>query len=181
MFRLARFPCELDYFAWGVIFAAMFVPLKNSVGLDRLRPLAVLGYAGMALMAVTLMFWGLWEEQYNIRTHPTRWNVEIAHLLPAVAALLMLFLVFDRQSAGARFFSLGWLRFTGIISYEWFLFHGPIVGWFYEHTGPTHGSVMAYAWRTIVPLILTFVFSALVYRYFSLPIMNRVRDSLKKG
>jgi hypothetical protein len=31
-----------------------------------------------------------------------------------------------------------------------------------------------------VPLALTFGFSVLVYRYFSLPILNRVRDSLKK-
>ena len=80
---------------------------------------------------------------------------------------------------GARFFSQGWLRFSGIISFEWFLFHGPIVQWFHQHNGPTHGSVLAYAWRTVVPLAVTFVFSALVYRYFSLPILNRVRDSLK--
>ena len=93
--------------------------------------------------------------------------------------MLMLFFVFDPAGLGARFFSQGWLRFTGIISYEWFLFHGPVVGWFHEHTGPTHGSVLAYAWRTLVPLGLTFIFSALVYRYFSLPILNRVRDSLK--
>jgi hypothetical protein len=31
-----------------------------------------------------------------------------------------------------------------------------------------------------LPLALTFGFSVLVYRYFSLPILHRVRDSLKK-
>ncbi|MDR3457455.1 MAG: hypothetical protein P4N60_08415 [Verrucomicrobiae bacterium] len=95
--------------------------------------------------------------------------------------MLLLYFVFDPGSLGARFFSLGWLRFTGIISYEWFLFHGPVVACFHEHTGPTHGSVLAYAWRTLVPLALTFVFYALVYRYFSLPILHRVRDRLKQG
>ena len=176
---LARFPCQLDYFAWGVAFAGVYVAL--GAAREKLGALSVFGYAGVALMLITLVGWGAWVSQFDIRAHPTRWSVEAGHLLPALAALLLLFFVFDPASAGARFFSQGWLRFTGIISYEWFLFHGPIVQWFHQHTGPTHGSVAAYAWRTLVPMAVTFVFSALVYRYFSLPILNRVRDSLKKG
>lgn len=175
----ARFPCQLDYFAWGVAFAGIYVAL--GAVREKLGPLSVLGYAGAALFLVALIFWGNWTGQFDIRGHPSRWSVEIAHLLPSLAAMLLLFFVFDPTSFGAQFFSLGWLRFTGIISYEWFLFHGPVVGWFHEHTGPTHGNVLAYAWRTIVPLALTFVFSALVYRYFSLPILNRVRGGLKKA
>ena len=175
----ARFPCQLDYFAWGVAFAGVYVGL--GAAREKLGALSLFGYAGAVLMLVALVFWGLWAKQFDIRGHPTCWSVEISHLLPALAAMLLLFFIFDPGSLGARFFSLGWLRFTGIISYEWFLFHGPVVGWFHEHTGPSHGSVLAYAWRTIVPLILTFVFSALLYRYFSLPIMNRVRNNFKKG
>ena len=75
---------------------------------------------------------------------------------------------------------MGWLRFTGVISFEWFLFHGPIVAWFHESTGHTHGNLLAYAWRTLVPVLVTFIFAALVYRYFSLPILKRIRDSLQK-
>jgi peptidoglycan/LPS O-acetylase OafA/YrhL len=93
----------------------------------------------------------------------------------------MLFFVFDTRSVGARILSSGPLRFVGVISFEWFLFHGPIVSWFHEHTGPSHGSLLAYAWRTVVPLTLTLIFSALVYRYFSLPILKRVRNSLQQG
>jgi peptidoglycan/LPS O-acetylase OafA/YrhL len=74
--------------------------------------------------------------------------------------------------------SLGWLRFTGIVSYEWFLFHGPFVQWFHSHIGATHGNVAAYLARTVLPLVLSFGFSVLVYRYFSLPILNRVREWL---
>ncbi|HSY18386.1 MAG TPA: acyltransferase [Candidatus Acidoferrales bacterium] len=174
----ARFPCQLDYFAWGAAFAGIYVALGTAR--EKLGALSMLGYAGGALMLVVLLFWGSWGDQFDIRGHPTRWSVEIAHLLPPVAAMLMLFFVFDPASVGARFFSLSWLRFTGIISYEWFLFHGPVIAWFHEHTGPSHGSVLAYAWRTLVPLALTFAFSALVYRYFSLPILHQVRDRLKK-
>jgi peptidoglycan/LPS O-acetylase OafA/YrhL len=175
---LGRFPCQLDYFAWGVAFAGVYVELGAIR--EKLAALSFFGYAGLALLLVTIVFWGYWSSHFNFRGYPTRWEVEMGHLLPPVAAMLLLFFVFDPASRGARFFSLGWLRFTGIISYEWFLFHGPIVQWFYHSTGPSNGSLLAYAWRTLVPLGVTFVFSVLVYRYFSLPILHRVRDRLKK-
>jgi peptidoglycan/LPS O-acetylase OafA/YrhL len=176
--ELNRFPCQLDYFAWGVAFAGVYVAL--GAVREQVRALSLFGYAGAAFLLVTMVLWGLWTEQFDLRGHPTRWSYEIMHLLPALATLLLLFFVFDAECLGARVLSCKPLRFTGIISYEWFLFHGPVVNWFHEHTGPTHGSVLAYAWRTIVPLALTFGFSVLVYRYFSLPILHRVRDSLKK-
>jgi peptidoglycan/LPS O-acetylase OafA/YrhL len=174
-----RFPCQLDYFAWGVAFAGVYVAL--GAVREKLAALGLFGYAGAALMLVTLVFWGKWAGEFGIRAQPTRWSVEISHWLPALAAMLMLFFVFDPAGVGARFFSQGWLRFTGIISYEWFLFHGPIVHWFSEHS-PAHanGSVLIYMGKTILPLAVTFAFSALVYRYFSLPILNRIRDGLKK-
>ncbi len=179
--KFARFPCQLDYFAWGILFASVFVSLKSE-GLDKLRALSLFGYAGMGLMAVTLVYYGLWTQQFHIGANHTRWSVAIEHLLPAVAVMLMLFFIFDRQSLGARILSMGWLRFVGIISYEWFLFHGPVVGWFQDHyPGQAHGNLLAYAWKTLFPLALTFGFAVLVYRYFSLPIMHRVRDRLKSG
>ena len=174
---LARFPCQLDYFAWGVAFAGVFVMLSDAR--EHVRGLSLFGYPGMVLLAVTLVFEGMWAEQYGTRACPTRWSVEISHLLPALAAFLLLFFVFDPGSLGARFFALAPLRFTGIISYEWFLFHGPVVQWFHGHFGATHGSLMAYGLRTIVPLAITFGFSVLVYRFFSLPILNHIRNRLK--
>jgi len=177
MLKLARFPCQLDYFAWGVAFAGVFVLLAPAR--EHLRALSIFGYLGLLLMAVTLVFWGYWGERFGIRAQPTRWSVEISHFLPAVASLLMLFFIFDPACLGARWLSTRWLRFTGIVSYEWFLFHGPIVSWFHQMTGETHGSVLAYALRTIVPLAVTYGFSVLVYRYFSLPILNRIRAGVK--
>jgi peptidoglycan/LPS O-acetylase OafA/YrhL len=179
--KLSRFPCQLDYFAWGLVFAAVYVSLTAGGG-GQLRPLSILGYVGMGLMVVTVIFWGSWTTQFDIRTHVPRWSVEISHFLPAVATMLMLFFVFDPGSLGARVLSMGWLRFTGIISFEWFLFHGPVVEWFKEHySGPTHGSFTAYAWRTVLPVVITYIFAVLVYRYFSLPILNGVRDRLKSS
>lgn len=176
--KLTRFPCQLDYFGWGIVFAGVFVLLAPVR--DQLRSLSILGYLGGVLMVVTLVFWGFWGERFNIRAQPTRWSIEIGHFLPAVAAFLMLFFTFDPHCLASRCLSFRWLRFTGIISYEWFLFHGPIVSWFHENSGPSHGSILAYGWRTIVPLALTYAFAVLVYRWFSLPILNWARDAGSK-
>ena len=176
---LKRFPTQLDYFAWGVLLAGMFTRLKPV--LEKLRALSALGYVGVAVLVVGMFFWGAWVREYGIRVNPTRWSDELRHLLPALAAGLMVFFIFDPQCLGARVLSNGWLRFTGLISYEWFLFHPPVCQWFLTHHGPTQGSLTAYAWKTVFPLAVTFVFSALVYRYFSLPILNRIRESLKSG
>jgi peptidoglycan/LPS O-acetylase OafA/YrhL len=175
--KLRRFPCQLDYFAWGIVFAGIFVLL--SPAREHLRPLSIFGYVGVVLIAVSLTFWGYWAERFGIRAQPTRWSVELEHFLPAVASLLLLFFLFDRDCLGTQWLSARWLRFTGIISYEWFLFHGPIVNWFAEHSGATHGNILAYAWRTVVPLAVTYGFSVLIYRWFSLPILNGIRDRLK--
>jgi peptidoglycan/LPS O-acetylase OafA/YrhL len=175
--KLTRFPCQLDYFGWGVAFAGVYVLLTPVR--EQLRPLGVFGYLGLLLMAVTLVFWGYWGERFGARAQPTRWSIELGHVLPAVASFLLLFFVFDRECLGTRWLSARWLRFTGIISYEWFLFHGPIVAWFHENSGPTHGSLLAYLWRTIAPLAITYGFAVVVYRWFSLPILNWARDRVR--
>ena len=178
--KLRRFPCELDYFGYGAAFAGIYVGITRACQKANLGILSLFGYVGVLLMAATLIDHGLWTDHFDLRAHPTRWSIETGHLLPAVSAMLMLFFVFDPQCLGARILSMGWLRFTGVISFEWFLFHGPIVAWFHESTGHTHGNLLAYAWRTLVPVLVTFIFAALVYRYFSLPILKRIRDSLQK-
>lgn len=97
------------------------------------------------------------------------------HLLPSLSVFLMLFFVLDPQSLGARFFAQPWLRFIGIVSYEWFLFHQPVVVQFAKIFGHTQGQVWLYLLKTVLPLVLTLGFSVLVYRWFSLPLMNRIR------
>jgi peptidoglycan/LPS O-acetylase OafA/YrhL len=177
-FLFARFPCQLDYFAYGILFAGVYVAL--GAAREQLRALAAFGLAGLALMAATLVLWGMWTGEFGIRAQATRWSVEISHFLPALAAMLMLFFLFDRDGLGSRILSLGWLRFIGIVSYEWFLFHGPFVRWFHDHFGASHGNAFAYAERTILPLVLSFGVSVLIYRYFSSPILHRVRDRLQQ-
>ena len=72
------------------------------------------------------------------------------------------------------------LRFIGIVSYEWFLFHQPIVTLFKELIVSTHGNLLLYLVKTILPLALTFGFSVIVYRYFSFPLLRRCRGDRSK-
>ncbi|HWB61283.1 MAG TPA: acyltransferase [Chthoniobacteraceae bacterium] len=177
-FLMIRFPCELDYFAWGVLFGGWFVSLAAMR--EKMKHLAALGYAGILLFAVTLCLFSKWAWQYGIAAQPRLWSVEFFHWAPGISAFLMLFFVFDPDCAAARLLGLGWLRFIGLVSYEWFLFHGPVVRWFAEVYGKTHGSAFDYLMKTVVPLALTFVFSVALYRWFSLPIMNRIRATVKR-
>jgi peptidoglycan/LPS O-acetylase OafA/YrhL len=174
LFVMVRFPCQLDYFAWGILFAGIWAPLSHSG--PEFRALSILGYAGVVLLMVCSMLFGLWGELFDLHSHPTRWSTEAYHLLPGAAVFLLLFFAFDPGCFGARVLSHSALRFVGLVSYEWFLFHQPVVQYFAEWVGPTNGSVIRYAVKTALPLVLTFGFSGAVFFYFSRPLLNRIRN-----
>ncbi len=153
-FLMARFPCELDYFAWGVLFGGLYA---SGAASGKMRRAAALGYAGTALFAVTLCLFSFWSWHYAIHARPLQWSVEFFHWAPGVSVFLMLFFILDPASAGARLLGHPWLRFTGLVSYEWFLFHGPVVHEFAEVFGKTHGSLFQYFMKTVFPLALTFL------------------------
>jgi peptidoglycan/LPS O-acetylase OafA/YrhL len=174
-FLMGRFPCQLDFFAWGVLFAGVFTSL--SAVRDQVRALSLFGYAGVVLLMATLGFWAFWSHLFDIHSHPARWSVEVFHFLPSIAAFLMLFFVFDPHCLGSRLLGHPWLRFIGIVSYEWFLFHQPVVYFFQDVLGQGRGSLLWYGIKTVLPLALTFGLSVLIYRYFSLPLLNRIRGN----
>jgi peptidoglycan/LPS O-acetylase OafA/YrhL len=169
---MVRFPCQLDFFAWGVFFAGVFFHGQKCDGFHSLH---LFGYVGLAFLVATLGFYIFCIHRLGIFEHPTRWSTEVFHLLPGLSVFLMLFFVFDPDCLGSRLLSQSWLRFVGIVSYEWFLFHQPVVVLFHDIFGDTRGSIMMYVLKTIAPLGLTFVASVIVYRYFSLPLMKRIR------
>lgn len=169
-FLMNRFPCALDYFGWGVLFAGFFVTWPPTTsGASRLR---YAGYAGMALLAITIGLHALWDGRFDITTRPSRWSEEAFHFFPALSCFLLLFFLFDADCLGSRLFAWSPLRFIGIVSYEWFLFHQAVVMYFQEALPRVHGNILLYLLRTVVPLLLTFVFSVAVYRYFSFPILQ---------
>jgi len=172
-FLMHRFPCQLDLFAWGVLFSGLFVSL--SAMRDQLRNLSLLGYAGLVLLVATMALYALWVPLFGDGDQSSRWNSEVFQFLPGAAAFLILFFIFDPTCIGSRVLSNSWLGFIGLVSYEWFLFHEPIVIGFRDLFGKTGGNLILYTAKTILPLVLSFGLSVIVYRYFSLPLLNRIR------
>ena len=177
-FHVNRLPCSLDYFAWGVLFAGIHASFLNTG--NKLKKLALLGYVGMVSMAATCSIFAFCIIHYNILVFPIRLSVEAYHFLPGISVFLILFFAFDPVCLGARFLAQPWLRFVGIVSYEWFLFHEPVVILVAETMGQTKGSAISYLIKTVLPLALTFIASVAIYRYFSLPLMNLIRGKTRR-
>jgi peptidoglycan/LPS O-acetylase OafA/YrhL len=173
-FLMARFPCKLDFFGWGVMFAWLFA--GKMLAHHTPRRLANVGYAGICLLIVMATAWAHLVRVERIHEHPTLLNLNLFEYVLGLAGFLMLFFVYDPTQWGARLLSNHWLRFTGIISYEWFLFHAPVIRTYESWFGATNGNVLSWANIVFVPALVTYIFSAFIYRYFSLPIMRRLRD-----
>ncbi|HEX3799556.1 MAG TPA: acyltransferase [Verrucomicrobiae bacterium] len=172
-----RFPCQLDFFAWGVFFAGIFTMLGNAD--SSRRPLACVGYTGIVFLIFTFCMLVVWTGLFNSVETPTRWSTESTHFLMGTSSFLLLFFVFDPQCLAARILSASYLRFIGIVSYEWFLFHQPVLFWFRGEFGSANGSIFKYLEVTVLPMALTFGLSVLVYRFFSFPLLNYIRGNKK--
>lgn len=74
------------------------------------------------------------------------------------------------------------LRWCGIISYEWYLFHQPMIYWCRGLLFPAGGNVGKYAVNLAVPALASVIFAALVYRLYSLPLLRfgRNQNAAKK-
>lgn len=87
----------------------------------------------------------------------------------------------DPQRAPARWLCAPWLRWCGIVSYEWYLFHQPMIEWTRELFGPAGGNIGKYSLILVLPFAASLAFSALVYRKFSLPILKFGRAKKSGG
>lgn len=90
-------------------------------------------------------------------------------------------------AASSTEYQVGWLcspclRWCGIVSYEWYLFHQPLLLWSRHFFGPAQGGYLKYACIIGVPILGSLLFAALIYRWFSLPILRfgRQRRSARK-
>lgn len=82
----------------------------------------------------------------------------------------------DPQNPRARWLCAPWLRWCGIISYEWYLFHQPMALWSRGYFGPANGGVLRYGLILGVPLVASLALAALFYRLFSLPLLKYGRS-----
>lgn len=165
-----HYPAALDVFAFGILIAGLenFGVLKKSW--------VWLGVAGIFLwpMALIGVAW--------ISLHPELKSFAVDELVQAclrVAAACLLFFIASPRHAVARMLCAPWLRWCGIISYEWYLLHQPLLIWWRQHVGQAGGNPLKYAMIVGLPFVLSLIVATAVYRYVSLPILRFGRERNK--
>jgi peptidoglycan/LPS O-acetylase OafA/YrhL len=158
-----HFPSGLDYFCIGIFVAGL-----ENLGLLK-GAYARIGIVGIAL-------WPLWMLAFAwMSLHPESHDLAHGEIMKDIEKLIagcLLFLVAAPQHPVARLLCAPWLRWCGLISYEWYLFHQPIFGWVRSSFGSAQGNILKYAAIVGGSLITGLVLAALVYRFFSLPILK---------
>jgi peptidoglycan/LPS O-acetylase OafA/YrhL len=168
-----RFPNSLDFFAWGVLFATLYLRFRTEP--ERWRRLARLGYLGPPVLAL----WAAWALHFQgLRSAPERMDLEVDHFLAGVGAFFLLFFVLDPRCLGTRFLSSASMRFFGAISYEWFLLHQPVQYEFRMWVSSSHGSLLRYLLVVGTPTLFTLAAATAIYHAFSLPILRWGRRRL---
>jgi peptidoglycan/LPS O-acetylase OafA/YrhL len=163
----ARLPNALTNFSWGVLFACFFTVSQQNIG--SLRKYAKIGYAGVALMAISMLLAA--SKSLSRTGHDWRTAELVLHLV-GFSTFLMLFFLFDQRNAGTRFFSSSILRYLGLISYEWFLLHQPALYQFRGWMGSAQGEVGRYLLIVLTPMAGSLAVAAVIYHWFSTPIMK---------
>ena len=105
-------------------------------------------------------------------------RTEVCHGLAGIIAFLILFFIFAPTCPGVRFLSCPLLRFTGLISYEWYLFHEPVIFFARWWWGSAQANPLRYLVIVGVPVVFTFLVSATIYHFYSLPILKWGRSRL---
>jgi len=162
-----HFPALLDSFALGIFVAGLHTAGRLSPGWARL------GSAGFFLLALCFIvqsYIQLWPFL------PVALSAEVLHNFVLIASGLLLLYVAKPDWGLGRHLAHPLLRWFGLISYEWYLFHQPVILWARNSFGPANGNMWKYLLIVGGSFLFSLVFSALVYRYFSLPILKYGRN-----
>ena len=99
----------------------------------------------------------------------------VVHYGVMLATACMLCFIGDPVRAASWGVNAAWLRWLGLISYEWYLIHQPLFFWSWRVYGLAGGNPFKYAAIVLTPMALGLVLAAVLYRYYSLPILKRTR------
>lgn len=161
------FPIKLDAFVFGVVMAGLHAAgsLKKSW--------ARFGHLGMVLLPVVLCH-GVLADMFP--RHAGWISPVLSHYGAMLATGCMLCFIAHPAAANMWGLNASWLRFLGLVSYEWYLLHQPIFLWIWRTVGMAYGSLAKYAFIILAPSLLSLLMAALIYRFFSLPILRAKRD-----
>jgi peptidoglycan/LPS O-acetylase OafA/YrhL len=167
----SHFPSALDSFCLGILVAGL-----ENAGVMK-KSWARLGIIGVVLWPLALLA-NAWMEM-----HPESKNFVTAEALgwtEKIASGCLLCYVANPKYPVAMMLCAPWLRWCGIVSYEWYLFHQPITLWTRQFFGPAGGFFYKYVAIVVGSFLTSLIITALIYRFFSLPILKYGRASAAK-
>jgi peptidoglycan/LPS O-acetylase OafA/YrhL len=157
------------FFGWGALFSCFFTVLPKTAfrGMIRWGPfLGLIGFLCSCLMETHL--WLAKGSSLSLSPYAALWTNVFG-----LSVFLMLFVVYFERDWIGRLFCTPLLVVAGLVSYEWYLFHLLFIGFSNFITGSDlHGSYPRLCIRIFFAFPVAFVFSALFYRFFSLPILR---------
>jgi peptidoglycan/LPS O-acetylase OafA/YrhL len=162
-----HFPALLDCFALGIFVAGLHAGGWLSPAWARLGNVGFLLFSLCLVGKSCILLWPFLSEPLFS---------EGLHALVLIASSLLLFYVANPNTTMTRHLAHPFLRWFGLISYEWYLFHQPVIFWARSSFGPASGSFLKYILILGGAFFLGLLFSALVYRYYSLPILKHGRN-----
>jgi len=178
-FLISRFPCAMDYFAWGMVFCYLQRNHRDKIGRELLAN-RVASF-GLVLLPCFVLLFTFILRGYNLSSTQDLAGVsELCRFLIGLIAFLLLF--FSNVAAPTVLIDNRPLRYVGLISYEWFLFHAGIIPWLRYQIGhvlhysfsPTDSAISFFI-LTLVSMLASLGISAAIYHWFSQPAMKLFR------
>jgi peptidoglycan/LPS O-acetylase OafA/YrhL len=164
------FWCQADLFAFGMALAVLRVDSED--GLLRLPRVWRQGAAACVLVSYLITA--------KLTYQAEQLSYSFTNTLMALACGLLLALVVlparhdGKQPALVRLLETRPFVALGLISYSIFLWHGPLIRWLKVHDLTVGGS-FGFVVNTLVLALLTFVLSAITYRFVEIPALRRKR------
>ncbi len=162
-----NFPVKMDSFAAGVLIAGIYQQGKLS------SRFALLGPVGIILLGMIL---GLTGVAAQVPSLHVLWTPDVVHYLTMLASARLLCFIAKPAVAARWGLRMSPLRWLGLISYEWYLFHQAPHVWLRFLMGSADGNLPKYLTITMVPLFGSLILAALVYWTFSLPMLRKHRS-----
>jgi peptidoglycan/LPS O-acetylase OafA/YrhL len=162
-----NFPSKLDAFSVGILIAGLHARGKLPLLLTRIAPFGFIG------IAIALS----WTSYLGLNPEAPKAFAEINNLIILVSSGLLLAFIGQPVAAGKWLLDNRLLRWFGLVSYEWYLFHQAAFFFTWAMLGNAGGDPKIYAARILIPAFGSLILAALVYRFFSLPILRATRGN----
>ena len=180
---LSRFPCAMDYFAWGMLYCYLFRRYRHHARFEWFAQR--LCRAGLILLPVFFaLFTWLLSSFGAGSTQDCAFLSESCRLFICFTAFALLFV--STLQSPPRVIDNQPLRYIGLVSYEFFLFHAAVIPWVRFHLahllhapdnpcGDFWINGISFLTLTTCATGISFGLSAAIYHCFSQPLLKWLR------